>query len=99
MLPEGLTGGLDKTASAYAAVDLKKIAELERDAAALAGEMPETRATLADKRLASLVQDFGVVAEFVGGQMIRLNRFNLGEDPVATIDGVLRERLNGMLTR
>jgi len=29
--------------------------------------------------------------------MIRLNRFNLGEDPVATIDGLLRERLDGML--
>jgi hypothetical protein len=29
--------------------------------------------------------------------MIRLNRFNLGKNPVATIDGLLRERLEGML--
>jgi hypothetical protein len=28
-------------------------------------------------------------------QMIRLNRFNLGKDPVATIDRLLRERLVG----
>jgi hypothetical protein len=37
------------------------------------------------------------VLESFGVQMIRLNRFNLGEDPVATIDVLLRERLNGML--
>jgi hypothetical protein len=29
--------------------------------------------------------------------MIRLNRFNLGADPVATIDALLRNRLAGML--
>jgi len=37
------------------------------------------------------------VLESFGVQMIRLNRFNLGVDPVATIDGLLRERLDGML--
>jgi hypothetical protein len=37
------------------------------------------------------------VLESFGVQMIRLNRFNLGKDPVATIDGLLRERLDGML--
>jgi hypothetical protein len=37
------------------------------------------------------------VLESFGVQMIRLNRFNLGKDPVATIDALLRERLDGML--
>jgi AAA domain len=37
------------------------------------------------------------VLESFGVQMIRLNRFNLGKDPIATIDGLLRERLEGML--
>jgi tetratricopeptide (TPR) repeat protein len=36
------------------------------------------------------------VLESFGVQMIRLNKFNLGKDPVATIDGLLRERLDGM---
>jgi hypothetical protein len=35
------------------------------------------------------------VIESFGVQMIRLNRFNLGKDPVATIDKLLRERLEG----
>ena len=33
--------------------------------------------------------------ESFGVQMIRLNRFDLGKDPVATIDRLLRERLVG----
>jgi AAA domain len=37
------------------------------------------------------------VLESFGVQMIRLNRFNLGKDPVATIDGLLRERLDGII--
>lgn len=37
------------------------------------------------------------VLESFGVHMIRLNRFNLGKDPVATIDGLLRERWEGML--
>ena len=37
------------------------------------------------------------VLESFGVQMIRLNKFNLGKDPVATIDGLLRERLDGMM--
>jgi hypothetical protein len=36
------------------------------------------------------------VLESFGVQMIRLNKFNLGKDPVATIDSLLRERLDGM---
>ena len=36
------------------------------------------------------------VLESFGVQMIRLNKFNLGKDPVATIDDLLRERLDGM---
>ena len=37
------------------------------------------------------------VLESFGYPMIRLNRFNLGNNPVATIDSVLRERLESML--
>ena len=37
------------------------------------------------------------VLESFGYPMIRLNRFNLGKDPVATIDTMLRERLETML--
>jgi hypothetical protein len=36
------------------------------------------------------------VLESFGYPMIRLNRFNLGDDPVATIDRLLRDRLNTM---
>jgi hypothetical protein len=36
------------------------------------------------------------VLESFGVPMIRLNRFNLGDDPVATIDGLLRERLRAV---
>ena len=37
------------------------------------------------------------VLESFGVPMIRLNRFNVGKDPVATIDALLRERLEGLL--
>ena len=37
------------------------------------------------------------VLESFGVQMIRLNRFNLWKDPVATIDSLLRERLDGLI--
>jgi AAA domain len=37
------------------------------------------------------------VLEGFGVQMIRLNRFNLGSDPVATIDSLLRERLDDLI--
>jgi hypothetical protein len=37
------------------------------------------------------------VLESFGYPMIRLNRFNLGNNPVATIDSMLRERLESML--
>ena len=39
------------------------------------------------------------VLESFGVQMIRLNKFNLGKDPVASIDGLLRERLDGIKDR
>jgi hypothetical protein len=38
------------------------------------------------------------VLESFGYPMIRLNRFNLGKNPVATIDSMLRERLESMLS-
>jgi very-short-patch-repair endonuclease len=37
------------------------------------------------------------VLESFGYPMLRLNRFNLGKNPVATIDSMLRERLETML--
>lgn len=37
------------------------------------------------------------ILESFGVPMIRLNRFNLGDDPVSTIDGLLRKQLDGML--
>ena len=37
------------------------------------------------------------ILESFGVPMIRLNRFNLGDDPVGTIDDLLREQLDGML--
>lgn len=37
------------------------------------------------------------VLESFGVQMIRLNRFNTGKDPVATIDALLREKLEGLI--
>jgi hypothetical protein len=36
------------------------------------------------------------VLESFGVQMIRLNKYNLGKDPVATINTLLRDRLDGM---
>jgi hypothetical protein len=36
------------------------------------------------------------VLESFGVQMIRLNKYNLGKDPVASIDGLLRQRLEGL---
>jgi hypothetical protein len=36
------------------------------------------------------------VLESFGVQMIRLNKYNLGKNPVATIDSLLRERLDSM---
>jgi hypothetical protein len=38
-----------------------------------------------------------MVLESFGVKMIRLNRFNLGPNPVATIDALLRKRLDGIL--
>jgi hypothetical protein len=46
--------------------------------------------TAADVEREKVLEGFGV-------QMIRLNRFNLGSDPVATIDELLRKRLGGVL--
>jgi very-short-patch-repair endonuclease len=37
------------------------------------------------------------VLEGFGVQMIRLNRFNIGKDPVGTIDSLLREKLEGLI--
>lgn len=49
-----------------------------------------TYLTPADLEREKVLESFGV-------PMIRLNRFNLGADPVKTIDALLRERLEGML--
>jgi len=62
-----LASGLEKAAAAYAAVDLLEIAEFERDRAAMVRQTPEVQSILSDGRLSALINDFGVVAEFLGG--------------------------------
>ena len=57
--------GLQKTADAYAAVDLAEIAKLEADIAGLIARKPDAAAILADQWSADLVYDFAVVAEYV----------------------------------
>jgi AAA domain len=58
-------GGLQKTADAYAAVDVAEIAELEADIAELIGRKPDAAAILADQWSGDLAHDFAVVAEHV----------------------------------
>jgi hypothetical protein len=48
-----------------------------------------TYLTADDLEREKIVESFGV-------PMIRLNRFNLGKDPVAAIDRMIRERLDGL---
>ena len=67
---KALTTGLEDAIKAYAEVDLLEIAELERDAASLVDEMPYARAVLEDQRLAALVDDFSVVADFVQSEPV-----------------------------
>ena len=58
-----LTTGLEKTVAAYAKIDLREIAELERDTAKLIAMAPAAEIVLADQRRAALVHDFGIVAQ------------------------------------
>jgi hypothetical protein len=60
-----LMAGLEKTAEAYAAIDVAEIAKLEGEAAELVSKHPEAAVILEDQRLSDLVHDFSVVAEFV----------------------------------
>ena len=62
---ETLMAGLQKTADAYAAVDVAEIAKLEADIAELIRRKPEAAAILADQWSADLVHDFAVVVEHV----------------------------------
>jgi tetratricopeptide (TPR) repeat protein/very-short-patch-repair endonuclease len=62
---ETLMAALQKTANAYAAVDLSEIAKLEADIAGLIARKPEAAVILADQWSADLVHDFAVVAEYV----------------------------------
>jgi len=62
---ETLMAGLQKTADAYAAVDVSEIAKLESDTAALIARKPDAAAILADQWSADLAHDFAVVAGFV----------------------------------
>ena len=65
-----LTGGLEDAIKAYAEVDLLEIAELERDVASLVDQMPHARTVLEDQRLAALVDDFSIVADFVQSEPV-----------------------------
>jgi hypothetical protein len=67
---EALTAGLDESSKAYAAIDLLEIAELERDISRLVGEVPHAQSVFQDQRLSALVDDFGVVADFVRSQPV-----------------------------
>jgi hypothetical protein len=60
-----LTAGLEATAAAYAQIDLREIAELERATADLIAIAPHAKTVLADARLADLTHAFGVVAHHV----------------------------------
>src|SRR5262249_24463084 len=62
---ETLMAGLQKTADAYAAVDVSEIAKLEADIAGLIARKPDAAAILADQWSADLVYDFAIVAEYV----------------------------------
>jgi hypothetical protein len=60
-----LTTGLEKAVTAYAGIDLLEMADLERDIAHLINEVPNAATILQDQRLAALIHDFGVTADYV----------------------------------
>jgi len=57
--------GLENTAKAYNRIDLTEIAKIEREIADFAKKSPGIGAALEDPYLASIVHDFGLVAEYV----------------------------------
>lgn len=65
-----LTTALENAINAYTEIDLLEIAELERDVASLVDEEPHARAVLDDQRLAALVDDFSIVADFVESEPV-----------------------------
>jgi hypothetical protein len=71
-----LTAGLETTIDAYAKIDLREIAELERDTAKLVAMAPAAEDVLEDQHQATLVHDFGIVAQHVGTSpaLVRLLR-------------------------
>jgi hypothetical protein len=62
---KNLTAGLEATAAAYAQIDLREIAELERATADLIAIAPQAGTVLADVRLSDLTHAFGIVAHHV----------------------------------
>jgi tetratricopeptide (TPR) repeat protein len=60
-----LTSGLEQAATAYAAVDVLEIANLERDITDLSNVWPDARAILQDQRLSALIYDIGVLSEYL----------------------------------
>jgi hypothetical protein len=62
---DNLTAGLEATVAAYAQIDLREIAELERATADLIAIAPHAKTVLADVGLAELTHDFGIVAHHV----------------------------------
>ena len=60
-----MTTGLEKAATAYAAVDVQEIANFERDISKLINEWPDAKAILEDQRLSALIYDIGVLSEYL----------------------------------
>ena len=60
-----LTTGLEKTAAAYAAIDVMEIANLEREVSNIIDEWPEAKAILQDEQLSALTYDIGVLGEYI----------------------------------
>ena len=63
-----LITGLEKTAEAYSKIDMAEIASLEKASADFAKSNVNARAILDDKQISELMNDFGVVAEYVRSQ-------------------------------
>lgn len=60
-----LTAGLEKTAEAYAKIDIAEIASIERTYAEFVDQNANVKRVLDDQRLSMLINDFGIVAECV----------------------------------
>ena len=63
-----LISGLEKTAEAYSKIDMAEIASIEKTYADFANSNIDVRTILGDRGGSELINDFGVVAEYVRSQ-------------------------------